>query len=298
MSPRAGSSAGFAGGPPFGGMLRCSRRADVEPTGLVRRASPVHFAFLGTSGALASLRRDSTALVFVGSQEAILVDCGGSPLQKLLLAAVDPERLSRVIITHLHADHAYGLPSLIQSLLLLRRVAPLHVSCREEHLEALRQLLGIFGLRDRLGMFPVVFDPVEAHPAAAVATSACFTVTASPNAHGDMPNMAVRFDPADGGSAVVYSSDTAPCEAVVALARGAHTLIHEATFSDQAAARFGAHSTAGDAGEIANRAGVRRLILTHIDSAHHDHVEAMADEARARFPGEVEIAEEFIPYPL
>ena len=76
----------------------------------------MHFAFLGTSGALASLRRDSTALVFVGHDDVVLVDCGGSPLQKLLLAAVDPRHLALVIITHLHPDHAYGLPSLVQSL--------------------------------------------------------------------------------------------------------------------------------------------------------------------------------------
>ena len=62
--------------------------------------------------------------------------------------------------------------------------------------------------------------------------------------------------------------------------------------------RVGAHSTAAEAGEIAARAGVRRLILTHIDATHHDEVSALAVEARARFPGEVEIAEELVPYPL
>jgi ribonuclease Z len=112
-----------------------------------------------------------------------------------------------------------------------------------------------------------------------------------------MPSLAVRFEPSDGRPAVVYSSDTAPCEAVAELARGAHTLIHEATFPDRAVRR-GAHSTAGEAGAVAADAGVRRLILTHIDAAHHGEVEAMAADARARFGGAVEIAEEFVPYPL
>jgi ribonuclease Z len=258
----------------------------------------VHFAFLGTSGALASLRRDSTALVFVGDDEVVLVDCGGSPLQKLLLAGVDPARLALVIITHLHPDHAYGLPALVQSLVLLRRAQPLRVACREEHVEALRALLGLFGLQDRPGMFPVTFEPVPGRPRSSIAATTSFAISATPAAHGDMPNIALRFEPRDGRASVVYSSDTGPCPEVVDLAQGADTLIHEATFSDRATVRFGTHSTSGEAGAAAAAAGVRRLILVHIDPAHHDEVEAMAADARARFAGEVEIAEEFVPYPL
>jgi ribonuclease Z len=258
----------------------------------------MHFAFLGTSGALASLRRDTTALVFVGHDDVVLVDCGGSPLQKLLLAAVDPRHLALVIITHLHADHAYGLPSLVQSLILLRRTEPLRIACREEHAEPLRTLLGVFGLRDRPGMFRVDVEPVPGCPAVRLAATRSFAIFSSPADHGAMPSLAVRFEPRDGRPAVVYSSDTAPCPAVAELARGAHTLIHDATFSDRALVRGGTHSTAGEAGAVAAESGVRRLILTHIDAAHHGEVEAMAAHARARFGGEVEIAEEFVPYPL
>jgi ribonuclease BN (tRNA processing enzyme) len=43
---------------------------------------------------------------------------------------------------------------------------------------------------------------------------------------------------------------------------------------------------------------VRRLILTHIGAEYHDDVDALADEARERFSGEVEIARELVPYPL
>ncbi|MCI0546479.1 MAG: MBL fold metallo-hydrolase [Candidatus Rokubacteria bacterium] len=258
----------------------------------------MHFAFLGTSGALASLRRDSTSLVFVGAAESVLVDCGGSPLQKLLLAAVDPASLARVVITHIHPDHAYGLPSLLQNLRLLGRGAPLPISCREEHVEPLRTLLALFRLLDRPGAFAVPLEPVPARPRSPVATTPSFAISASPNEHGDMPNLAVRFDPIGGGPAVVYSSDTRPCDQVVALAAGADTLVHDATFLDRTPPGRGVHSTAAEAGEVAARAGVRRLILTHIDPAHHGEMEAMAMAARTRFGGEVEIAEELVPYPL
>jgi ribonuclease Z len=258
----------------------------------------MYFAFLGTSAALPSVRRDTTALVFVGREEAVLVDCGGSPLQKLLLAAVDPADLVRVVITHIHPDHAYGLPALVQNLHLLERRAPLHVSCREEHAAPLRALLELFGLLDRPGIFPVVFEPVAARAGTRVATTASFEITATPNAHGTMPNLALRFDRRDRRGAVVYSSDTEPCAAVAALAAGADTLIHEATFRGRDGGRVAAHSTAGEAGAIAAQAGVGRLILTHVDPAHHDELDALVHEARAHFAGPVEVGEEFVPYPL
>jgi ribonuclease Z len=111
-----------------------------------------------------------------------------------------------------------------------------------------------------------------------------------------MPNLAVRVDAA-GGPSVVYSSDTEPCAAVAELARGADTLVHDATFAE-GEARHGVHSTAAQAAEVAARAGVRRLILAHIGFPHHDAPDRLAAEARARFSGEVEVAEEFVPYPL
>jgi ribonuclease Z len=232
--------------------------------------------------------------VFVAEGESVLVDCGGSPVQKLLRAGVDPATLVRVVITHIHADHAYGLPSLVQGLRLMGRTAPLAISCREEHVAPLRELLRVFRLLDRPDMFPVDVTAVPPGDRSLVGTTTGFRITAGPNAHGGMANMALRFDGLTGG-AVVYSSDTEPCDAVAALARGADTLIHEATFS-AGGPRSGAHSTAAEAGLVAARAGVRRLILVHIDPAYHGDVDALASEARARFAGAVEVARELVAY--
>ena len=257
----------------------------------------MHFTFLGSSGAVPAPGRDTTSIVFVGHGDAVLVDCGGSPVQKLLLAGVAPETLSRVVITHIHADHVYGLPSLVESLYLLGRKVALHLACREEHEPALRALLGVFRQLERPEIFPIIWELVPARERFVLEDLGSFAVSVSPNAHGKMPNIAVRFEPS-GGPAVVYSSDTEPCEAVAALARGAHTLIHEATFSERRKKGVGVHSTAAEAGEIAARAGVRRLILAHIDVSHHGDLEGHREEARSRFPGEVEVARELVPYPL
>jgi ribonuclease Z len=234
--------------------------------------------------------------VFETPDATVLVDCGGSPVGRLLRAGLDPRALTHVVITHIHADHAYGLPSLLQNLRLLQRRVPLPVLCRPEHVEPLRQILALFGVGERPGAFEVVLTGIDLAPGARALEAGSLALRTTGNAHGAMPNFAVRAEVA-GTGAVVYSSDTEPTAAVVDLARGAHTLIHEATFPHRDRGRFGVHSTAREAGEVAARAGVRRLILTHVDAAYHDETDALAEEAGRAFGGPVEVARDLDAYP-
>ena len=259
----------------------------------------MHFAFLGTSGSIPTAVRDTTSIVVVVPDGALLIDCGGSPVQKLRRAGVDPQALVSVVITHIHPDHSYGLPALVRNLAVLGRQAPLTIYCRPEHVEPLRSLLSLFSTLERPGMFALTIRAIDLAEDVHAFDLGPLSVRTSPNEHGAMPNFAVRVDVARRRS-VVYSSDTRPCDAVVALARGADTLVHDATYSERDRNRPGghAHSTAAEAGEVAVRAGVRRLILTHIGAEYHDEVDALAEEARKRFAGDVEITRELVPYPL
>jgi ribonuclease Z len=235
--------------------------------------------------------------VFEAGGAAVLADCGGGSLHRLRRLNVDPLTLTHVVVTHLHVDHAYGLPSLVRQLALLERRAPLAVVCRPEHAEPIRALLRVFGLWERPGTFPVTLVPIDLTVGAAAFVSGPLAVRTAPNEHGAMPNFAVRVE--SGGRAVVYSSDTRPSQAVVTLARGAGTLVHEATFAerDRTRGRHNAgHSSAAEAGRVAARAGVERLILTHLGAEYHDDPEALAEEARATFGGAVEVAAELAVY--
>ena len=105
------------------------------------------------------------------------------------------------------------------------------------------------------------------------------------------------------GRTVALTGDTLPVDSVVSAAQDADLLVHDATFADDRADRATttAHSTARQAGEIATRAGVDRLALTHISSRYANDTSRHEREASEAFDGEVFAAEDGqrleIPYP-
>lgn len=86
------------------------------------------------------------------------------------------------------------------------------------------------------------------------------------------------------GKKVTYVSDTRPCAAAAELAKGADVLIHDCTFAHdlQDSALEGKHSTAKETAQIAKRAKVKELCLTHI-SQRYNTTEELEKEAKAVF---------------
>jgi ribonuclease BN (tRNA processing enzyme) len=94
-----------------------------------------------------------------------------------------------------------------------------------------------------------------------------------------------------GGRSLVYSGDTAACDALVELATGADVLLCEATWPhvcpDGKAPPPGVHLSGREAGEHAAAAGVGRLLLTHV-AVWFDPAVVLA-EAKETFDGPVEV---------
>ena len=127
------------------------------------------------------------------------------------------------------------------------------------------------------------------------------TVTATLVQHAPVfPALAYRFDTPSGS--VVFSGDTGPCENVVRLARGADVLVHEVIDLDALLGRLSklpnyetvrrqlatSHTPHDAVGDIARRAGVRTLVLSHLVPGEGAHTpEAWEAMVRPHFDGEI-----------
>ncbi len=106
--------------------------------------------------------------------------------------------------------------------------------------------------------------------------------------------------PPKKGRIVSIIGDTRYCEASVELAKQADVLVHEATFRAKEAhlAHDYYHSTTLQAAEVAKRAEVKQLILTHISSRYQGEMcDELVEEAKTVFPN-VSLAFDFSSFPI
>lgn len=103
---------------------------------------------------------------------------------------------------------------------------------------------------------------------------------------GRVVDPTVLVGPTRSGRRVVITGDTRPCDATAEASTGADLLVHEATFADEEADRAAetGHSTAREAAGIAARAGVQRLVLTHLSARYTRDTTDLEREAREVFP--------------
>ncbi len=107
------------------------------------------------------------------------------------------------------------------------------------------------------------------------------------------PDMVVG--PKRRGRKIVYTGDTRPIERTVEISRDADLLIHDASFTSdlQDWAIQTKHSTAREAAEIAKKANVRMLILTHVSARYSKDATPLLKEAKDVFKN-VKVAEDFM----
>lgn len=92
-----------------------------------RELSGMDVSFFGTSGGSPTADRNPSSLAVRLSSEMVLVDAGDGTLRQIMRSEVSYAKLTRVLVTHTHADHLFGLPSTLTAILHARRGCTLHV---------------------------------------------------------------------------------------------------------------------------------------------------------------------------
>lgn len=76
---------------------------------------------LGSNAAIPTLSRGTTSQFIQCKQRHILIDCGEGTQLQLRKFQIKYQRISTILISHLHGDHVFGLPGLISTMQLMGR---------------------------------------------------------------------------------------------------------------------------------------------------------------------------------
>ena len=87
------------------------------------------------------------------------------------------------------------------------------------------------------------------------------------------------------GLKVIYSGDTVPCDNIIKISKGGDLLIHDGTFLEEDVGSK-AHAGIKEAAELGKKAGVKKLVLTHISRRYIDTQE-LEEEAKKVFPDSI-----------
>lgn len=281
------------------------------------RSSKTRLILLGTGGGPRPRKANSApAQVIVANDTAYVIDCGNGVARQLAFAGVPLAKLRHVFITHHHSDHNadYG------NLIWLAWTAGLRTrvdTWGPPPLEKMTKLFFEMNAYDintrvadegRVPLIPLVHVH-EVSQGGPVMQDENVKVTAALVHHPPVvPAFAYRFDAAD--RSIVISGDTAPSDNLIKLAQGADVLVHDALYVpgvDRLVARvpnaatlkqsiMSHHTTAEDAGRVAQAAGVKMLVLSHLvppdDPAINDQM--WIDAARMHFRGPVIVGKDLL----
>lgn len=224
----------------------------------------------------------------------LLIDCGSGVFAKLRVHDAY-ELVDAVVLTHLHADHMMDLAPFAYALTYgppLREGRPV-LHGPPGTAAVLRQVCGAW---QDATLIENAFEVREYDPQAELAIGdARLRFCAVPHY---IPSNAIEMREEGSERRLVLSADCGPNDELVEFASGADLLLIEATRVGGADDPDGepGHLTAGQAGEIARRAGAARVVLTHFsDQLDRDELRRNAETALG---GPVELAAEGATYEI
>ncbi|MDX3312575.1 MBL fold metallo-hydrolase [Streptomyces sp. NPDC054884] len=252
---------------------------------------PLSLTVLGTASPHPAPGRPCSGYLLRGAGAEVWVDAGPGTFAALQ-QHTDPERLTAIWISHLHADHSADLLAAAYAFAYGGMTPPAPIPVYAP-LDCARRVAGFLGRSDVRFLsdvldFRALFDGHTVR-------HWNLRLTSRAMAH-DTEAYGLRVE--CQGSVLAYSGDTGPCGALTELAFGADLFLCEADIDSHREGEQDeqVHLTPEDAGEAARKAGVRELYITHVGPTLTR--EAATDRAAVAFGGPARTAREGETIPL
>ncbi len=271
--------------------------------------------FLGTAGSMPTPERNVSSLAIKYEGKLFLFDCGEGTQRQMMKYKVGYGSLDAVFLTHLHLDHFLGVYGLIETLhltspnpklitffapkqfeqLLINRYPFVRIeeTKKGELFRAKGFSISAFPVKHGQNAYGFIFqeeEKIKFDEKKAKSLGLKGRMFSEIQNKGSLTVNGKKIKLEDitwtkPGRKVIYTGDSAPCNETVKVAKDADVLIHEATFSEEKKeeAKERMHSTAMQAAEIAKKANVKKLILTHISSRYssQEELKKLLEEARS-----------------
>lgn len=289
----------------------------------------IEITILGSSGSSPAKDRNLPSVALRREGDVFLFDCGEGTQMQMIKYGINAYRIKAIFVSHSHGDHIIGIAGLVRTLAMSNRDKPLGIFVpkgQEKIIKALVMfdkamigydinIIGIgkglaytgkdfrisaFRLNHTINALGYVFQENDKKN---FIMERCKKLGIEGRMFSELQkNGRIKLGKriiyakdlleVKPGKKIVYAMDTRPTAETVKAAKDADLLIHESSYTEEFGrlARERKHSTALEAAEIAKKANVKRLVLTHI-STRFKTAKPLIDEARKVFK-EVSVAED------
>jgi len=290
----------------------------------------ITITFLGTSDSIPSITRNHPAILLSYKNENILIDCGEGTQRQFKIAEINPCKLTRVLLTHWHGDHTFGLPGLLQTLAMSGYNKTLNIygpRGTQHNISLLKKMMNIiipleiYELTNKILIDTSDFY-IEAKSMSHQTPTNAYSFVLKDRRKLDkkklekykLPNSPLLKKLQEGkdiifnskkiksknvsyiekGKKITIILDTEPNKNTFTIAKNSDLLIAESTFlsKDKDQAKEKKHLTTINAATIAKKSKVKKLILMHISQRYQANPSEIENEAKKIFKN-TSIAKDF-----